>query len=61
MTTNSLAKTPLKAAHPPLAIARTSQVDFVVGNDMVMLQCCDLGVLLCNGSGKLRDLQGTQA
>jgi hypothetical protein len=31
----SFAKTPLKAAHPPLAMASMSHGDFVVGIDML--------------------------
>ena len=44
MKTNSLANTPLKAAHPPLDMARTSQVDFVVGNDII---CRDTAINVC--------------
>jgi hypothetical protein len=40
----SLANTPLKAAHPPLAIASMSQAGLVLGRDMTTMWVWDVVV-----------------
>jgi hypothetical protein len=57
----SFAKTPLKAAHPPLAIASISHVDLAFGRDMVWGVCysCARRLDVVHGGAwdKLNDLQ----